>query len=170
MTNVSQFVIFGSFIINYTGIEQTASTIRRMKNPGRDYPIGAMVVCAIMITFGILCSVAIVLTVNINGTVLYKGYQTGFTLNNGIYLAFYHIIIGKNSFGIDNAEAQGTFKFLAFLTLMGAMGQTNAVMIEPSTGVHGAFVDMRFPKFILKVNKLDVHYNILIMQCLLTIM
>ena len=169
MTNVSQFVIFGSFIISYTGIEQSASTIRRMKNPARNYPIGAMIIVVIMIVFCILGSVAIVLIVNVNGTVLYKGNPTGFTLSNGIYLTFYHMLIGKNAFNISDAEAQGAFKFLAFLTLMGAMGQTNAIIIEPSTGVHGAFLDMRFPKGITKVNRLDVHYNILILQYFLSI-
>ena len=169
MTNVSQFVIFASFIISYTGIEQSASTIRRMKNPERNYPIGAMIIVTIMIVFCILGSVAIVLVVNVNGTVLYKGYQMGFTLDNGIYLTFYHVLVGKNAFSISSYEAESTFKFLAFLTLMGAMGQTNAIIIEPSTGVHGALVDMRFSKWMTKVNKLDVHYNILIMQYFVSI-
>ena len=169
MTNVSQFVIFASFIISYTGIEQSASTIRRMKNPGRNYPIGAMVVVVMMIAFYLLGCVAIVLVVDVNGTTDYEGYAAGFGLANGIYLTFYHILVGQNVFSISHYEAVSVFKFLAFLALVGAMGQTNTVIVEPSTGMHGAFTDMRFNKRLCKVNKLQVHYNILILQYFCTI-
>ena len=169
MTNVSQFVIFASFIISYTGIEQSASTIRRMKNPGRNYPIGAMVVVVVMIAFYLLGCVAIVLVVDVNGTVNYDGYAAGFGLANGIYLTFYHILVGQNVFSISHYEASSVFKFIAFLALIGAMGQTNTVIVEPSTGMHGAFTDMRFSKRLCKVNKLEVHYNILILQYFCTI-
>lgn len=160
LSNVSQLVIFSTFIVSYTGIEQSASLIRRTKNPKRNYPISVLMVTALLIILPVLASVALVLTVNVN--------DPNFTLYNGVYESFQNWIEGTSThasiFGINSNEASAVTKFICFLIVMGGIGTMNAIIIEPSTAIHSALVDMKFPARLTKVNRWKVHYNILILQ------
>lgn len=152
--DISSIVIFSSFILGYTGIEESASNIENLKKAKRNYPIIIILVVIIIIIFNILSSLSISLILP----------HSEISLSSSIFHTF-HIIFTK-WFGNQYIWIS---KFIACLVMFGILGQISSIISGPSKAISNSLNYLKAPSFLLKQNKKEVHYMILFLQSIFMI-
>ncbi|MGX2946412.1 amino acid permease [Enterococcus alishanensis] len=146
-TKISTLVVFVSFILAYAGIESSASHVKDMENPSRDYPkaIVMLVITAIVVdTLGGL-SVAAVIP------------QSQLSLNAGVVQTFKFLIL---HFG----GSEWIVRIIALVLCVGVIAEIAAWVVGPSTALLEAAENGLMPKKLAKTNKHDVPVNIIFVQ------
>lgn len=152
--NISSIVIFSSFILGYTGIEESASNIENLKRAKRNYPIIIISVVIIIIIFNILASLSISLVLP----------NSEISLSSSIFNTF-HIIFSK-WFGVQYIWIS---KVIACLVMFGILGQISSIISGPSKAISNSLNYLKAPSFLLKQNRNSVHYVILFLQSIFMI-
>lgn len=149
-TQVNTLVVFVSFILAYAGVESSASHVKEMENPGRDYPkaIILLVITAIIVdTLGGFTVAAVI-------------PQDQLSLNTGVVQAFKFLIL---HFGGSEILVRIVALILC-LGVIGEIGEIGAWVVGPSTALLEAAQNGLLPKKMAKVNKHNVPINIVLIQ------
>ncbi|MEG2463853.1 MAG: APC family permease [Malacoplasma sp.] len=152
--NIGNIVIFSSFILGYTGIEESASNIGNLKNAKKNYPIIIVLVVTLIIIFNVLSSLSISLILP----------PSEISLSSSIFDTF-HVIFSK-WFGTQYIWIS---KVIAFLIMFGVIGQISSIISGPSKAISNSLSYLNAPSFLLKTNKNSVHYVILFLQSIFMI-
>lgn len=152
--NIGSIVIFSSFILGYTGIEESASNIENLKNSKRNYPIVIILVVVIIIIFNILASLSISLVLP----------NSEISLSSSIFHTFHTIFM--KWFGVHYIWIS---KVIACLIMFGVLGQISSIISGPSKAISNSLNYLKAPSFLLRQNKNSVHYIILFLQSIFMI-
>lgn len=153
--NITTIVIFSSFILGYTGIEESASNISSLKNAKKNYPIIIILVIILIISFDILASMSISLILP----------PEQITFSSAIFDTFNRIFLVW--FGSDYLWIA---KIISVLIIFGILGQISSIISGPSKAMVNSLNYFNAPKFLLKKNKKNANYVFLIIQAFFMIM
>ncbi|MEG2198549.1 MAG: amino acid permease, partial [Malacoplasma sp.] len=158
MATISQLVIFVSFILSYLGVEASASQIKNLKNPGKNYPRVMIILVCLAIGFSSIAGVFIGIATRVGASS--GSAQLSFT--GGIIQAF--LIMLSDTMGHE--AAMGLTRFVAFLMGAAVIAQISSWIVGPSKAMQVAAENNLLPKIFAKTNKYDVPiYMILLQSC-----
>lgn len=146
-TKVNTLVVFVSFILAYAGVESSASHVKDMKNPGRDYPKAIFMLVIAAIVLDTLGGFTVAATIP----------QNQLSLNTGVIQAFEYLIL---HFG----GAKWLVQLVALIICLGVIAEIAAWVVGPSTALLEAAQNGLLPKKMAKVNKHNVPVNIVLIQ------
>lgn len=146
-TKVNTLVIFVSFILAYAGVESSASYVKDMKNPGRDYPRVIFMLVIAAIVLDTLGGFTIAATIP----------QNQLSLDTGVIQAFEYLVL---HFGGEKWIIQ----VIALIICLGVIAEIAAWVVGPSTALLEAAKNGLLPKKMTKVNKHKVPITIVIIQ------
>lgn len=146
-TKINTLVVFVSFILAYAGVESSASHVKDMENPGKNYPKAIL----------ILVVVAIILDTLGGATVASTIPQNQLSLDTGVIQAYSYLI---HYFG----GGEWLVRLIAVVICLGVIAEIAAWVVGPSTALLEAAENGLLPKQMSKVNKHNVPINIVLIQ------
>lgn len=146
-SKVDTLVVFVSFILAYAGIESSASHVKDMENPGRDYPKAILMLVVVTIVLDVLGGATIAATVP----------QSQLSLNTGVVQAFSYLV---HHFG----GGEWIVRILALIICLGVIAEIAAWVVGPSTAMLEAAENGLLPKRMAKLNRHNVPINIVLTQ------
>ncbi|MGL5616579.1 MAG: amino acid permease [Sarcina sp.] len=146
-SKASTLVVLVSFMLSYMGVEVSATHVKDMKNPKRDYPIAVIILLVLAIILNTVGALSVAAVVP----------QSQLSLNEGVFQTFSYLFayIGHYSWAVD---------IIAILLAIGSVAEVSSWIIGPSRGLSTAGDAGIIPKSIAKRNSHDVAPKILIIQ------
>lgn len=146
---INDVVFLAGLFLAFCGLEVNAAHAREVKDPQRNYPraiLIAAVTSFVLLTLGSL-SISIVIP------------KSEISLVSGLMDAFTYLV---KPYGIPYIIG-----ILAFLIVLGAVGEINAWIIGPVKGLYATSKHGDLPPLFQKVNKKGIPYNLLLFQGLI---
>lgn len=147
-SKLSTLVIFASFVLSFMGIEVSASHIKDLENPAKNYPLTmiTLVVLAICLnTIGSLTVAAVVPVDQLN-------------YSSGVVQTFTNLI------NFLNPNFIWVVRLLGLMIALGVMGEISSWVIGPSRGLYHAASKNLLPKIFTKTNKQNVPVPLILLQ------
>lgn len=144
--NIDTLVLLVTFIFIFIGIEMTSVHAKEIKNVGRNYPLGLLMVGLIMTGISILGALVISMMVPVGNLNLLAGIMQS-----------YQIIFGA---GI-------AVTILALMITIGSIGEVSAWILGPVRGLLVTAQDGNLPTILQKENKNGMPVNMMILQAIL---
>ncbi|MGL4992090.1 MAG: amino acid permease [Sarcina sp.] len=148
-SKTSTLVVLVSFMLSYMGVEVSATHVKDMQRPKRDYPIAVIILLVLAIGLNTVGALSVASVVP----------QSQLSLNQGVFQTFSYLF---SSFGIPHFVVDIIAIFLA----IGSIAEVSSWIIGPSKGLSVAGKHGVFPKKLAKTNKNDVAVYILLIQAL----
>jgi amino acid transporter len=146
ITNFSAVSLAGGLILYYAGMEMSAVHAGEVKDPKRDFPLAVLISALIVAAIFILGTLAVAIVVP----------QQKISLASGIMQAFQYFLTPYNL---------GWFiPVLAFLMVVGTIGQVNSWIIGPSKSLMATAFNGDLPPTLQRVNKRMVPTTLLLLQ------
>lgn len=155
MATISQLVIFVSFILSYLGVEASASQIKNLNKPEKNYPKVMVILVCLAIGFSSIAGVIIAIATRVGSN---SGAQLSFTA--GIIQAF---LIMLNEI-IGSEAAMALTRFIAFLMGAAVVAQISSWIVGPSKAMQVAAQNGLLPAIFAKTNKYDVPIYMILLQ------
>ena len=146
-TKINTLVVFVSFILAYAGIESSASHVKDMKEPGKNYPKAIFILVVSTIILDTLGGVTIAATIP----------QNQLSLNTGVIQAYSYLI---NHFG----GGEWLTRIIAIVICLGVIAEIATWVVGPSIAMLEAAKNGLLPKKMSKVNKHNIPINIVLIQ------
>lgn len=146
-TKINTLVVFVSFILAYAGVESSASHVKDMDNPGKNYPKAILSLVAATILLDTLGGVTVAATIP----------QNQLSLDTGVIQAYSYLI---HHFG----GSEWLVRFIAVVICLGVIAEIAAWVVGPSTAMLEAAENGLLPKQLAKVNQHNVPINIVLVQ------
>ncbi len=146
MTKLSSLVFATGVLLSFAGIEMSASHIREVKNPKRDYPRAILLSTVIILFIFVLGTLAVAEVVPKSHLSLVAGTMEAFTNFLDVY------------------NLKFIIPLLGFIIALGGLGQVATWIAGPSKGLLGTAGDGEIPPFFDRVNKQGMPVNLLLMQ------
>lgn len=146
-TKINTLVVFVSFILAYAGVESSASHVKDMDNPGKNYPKAILSLVAATILLDTLGGVTVAATIP----------QKQLSLDTGVIQAYSYLI---HHFG----GSEWLVRFIAVVICLGVIAEIAAWVVGPSTAMLEAAENGLLPKQLAKVNQHNVPINIVLVQ------
>lgn len=155
IATISQLVIFVSFILSFLGVEASASHIKSLKNPKRNYPWAMALLVTIAIVFSSVASIfiAIATKVGSNG-------ETELSYTAGIIQAF--LIMTNSAMSTD--AAIGLVRFISILMGLGVIAEIAGWVVGPSKAMQSAAENGLLPQTFAKQNRFGVPIHLMLLQ------
>lgn len=146
-TEVNTLVVFVSFILAYAGIESSASHVKDIENPGKNYPKAILMLVILTILLDTLGGVTVAATIP----------QDHLSLNTGVIQAYSFLI---HYFG----GREWLVRVIAVIICLGVIAEIATWVVGPSTAMLEAAKNGLLPRKMKKVNKHNVPINIVLIQ------
>lgn len=146
-TKINTLVVFVSFILAYAGVESSASHVKDMNNPGKNYPKAILILVAATILLDTLGGVTVAATIP----------QNQLSLDTGVIQAYSYLIY---HFG----GSEWLVRLIAVVICLGVIAEIAAWVVGPSTAMLEAAENGLLPKQLAKVNQHNVPINIVLIQ------
>lgn len=146
-TKINTLVVFVSFILAYAGVESSASHVKDMDNPGKNYPKAILILVAATILLDTLGGVTVAATIP----------QNQLSLDTGVIQAYSYLIY---HFG----GSEWLVRLIAVVICLGVIVEIAAWVVGPSTAMLEAAENGLLPKQLAKVNQHNVPINIVLIQ------
>ncbi|OQO80730.1 glutamate:gamma-aminobutyrate antiporter [Enterococcus gallinarum] len=146
-TKINTLVVFVSFILAYAGVESSASHVKDMDNPGKNYPKAILILVAATILLDTLGGVTVAATIP----------QNQLSLDTGVIQAYSYLIY---HFG----GSEWLVRLIAVVICLGVIAEIAAWVVGPSTAMLEAAENGLLPKQLAKVNQHNVPINIVLIQ------
>lgn len=146
-TKVNTLVVFVSFILAYAGVESSASHVKDMENPGKNYPKAILMLVISTIILDTLGGATVAATIP----------QNQLSLNTGVIQAYSYLI---HHFG----GGEWLVRIIAIIICLGVIAEIATWVVGPSTAMLEAAKNGLLPKQMGKVNKHNVPTNIVLIQ------
>ncbi|WP_227260621.1 amino acid permease [Enterococcus durans] len=146
-TKINTLVVFVSFILAYAGVESSASHVKDMDNPGKNYPKAILILVAATILLDTLGGVTVAATIP----------QNQLSLDTGVIQAYSYLI---HHFG----GSEWLVRLIAVVICLGVIAEIAAWVVGPSTAMLEAAENGLLPKQLAKVNQHNVPINIVLVQ------
>lgn len=149
-SKTSTLVVLVSFMLSYMGVEVSATHVKDMENPKRDYPIAVIILLIIAIGLNTVGSLAVAAVVP----------KASLSLSEGVFQTFSQLLahFGNYRWLVD---------IIAILLAIGSIAEVSSWIIGPSKGLSVAGEKGLLPKKLAKTNKNDVAHYILIIQAII---
>ncbi len=146
-SKTSTLVILVSFMLSYMGVEVSATHVKDLENPKRNYPIAVIILLIIAITLNTVGALSVAAVVP----------QSELSLSEGVLQTFSVLLEHFGSY-------QWLINIIAFLLIIGSIAELSSWIIGPTRGLSVAGERGIFPKKLAKRNKNDVAPYLLIIQ------
>ncbi|EME3506741.1 amino acid permease, partial [Enterococcus faecium] len=146
-TKINTLVVFVSFILAYAGVESSASHVKDMENPGKDYPMAILMLVISTIILDTLGGATVAATIP----------QDQLSLDTGVVQAYSYLI---HQFGGE----EWIVRIISIVICLGVIAEIATWVIGPSTAMLEAAKNGLLPKQMTKVNKHNVPINIVLIQ------
>ncbi|EOS8062067.1 amino acid permease [Enterococcus hirae] len=146
-TKVNTLVVFVSFILAYAGVESSASHVKDMENPGKNYPKAILILVISTIILDTLGGATVAATIP----------QDQLSLDTGVIQAYSYLI---HHFG----GGAVLIRIIAVIICLGVVAEIATWVVGPSTAMLEAAENGLLPKQMAKVNKYNVPTNIVLIQ------
>ncbi|EJC3746343.1 glutamate:gamma-aminobutyrate antiporter [Enterococcus faecium] len=146
-TKVNTLVVFVSFILAYAGVESSASHVKDMEKPGKNYPKAILMLVILAIVLDTLGGATVAATIP----------QNQLSLNTGVIQAYSYLI---HHFG----GGEWIVRIIAVIICLGIIAEIATWVVGPSTAMLEAAKNGLLPKKMAKVNKHNVPINIVLIQ------
>ncbi|EMF0450551.1 amino acid permease [Enterococcus hirae] len=146
-TKVNTLVVFVSFILAYAGVESSASHVKDMENPGKNYPKAILILVISTIILDTLGGATVAATIP----------QDQLSLDTGVIQAYSYLI---HHFG----GGAVLIRIIAVIICLGVVAEIATWVVSPSTAMLEAAENGLLPKQMAKVNKYNVPTNIVLIQ------
>lgn len=146
-SKTSTLVVLVSFMLSYMGVEVSATHVKDMENPKRDYPIAVIILLILAIVLNTVGALSVAAVVP----------QSELSLSEGVFQTFSGLL---GHFG----HYQWLVNIIALLLAMGSIAEVSSWIIGPSRGLSVAGERGIFPKKLAERNKNDVAPYLLIIQ------
>lgn len=161
MATISQLVVFVSFILSYLGVEASASHIKQLKKPEKNYPRVLAILVVLSITFSSIAGVIIAIATKVGSA---SAVELNFSA--GILQAF--IIISSQLLSVTDAII--FTRVVAVLMAFAVVAQISGWVVGPSKAIHYVAQQKLLPKSLTKVNRFGAPVNIIAIQTGLVIL
>lgn len=146
-TKINTLVVFVSFILAYAGVESSASHVKDMDNPGKNYPKAILILVVATILLDTLGGATVAATIP----------QNQLSLDTGVIQAYSYLI---HHFG----GGEWLVRLIAVVICLGVIAEIAAWVVGPSTAMLEAAENGLLPKQMAKVNQHNVPINIVLVQ------
>ncbi|EMF0617887.1 amino acid permease, partial [Enterococcus hirae] len=146
-TKINTLVVFVSFILAYAGVESSASHVKDMDNPGKNYPKAILILVILTIILDTLGGATVAATIP----------QDQLSLDTGVIQAYSYLI---HHFG----GGETLIRIIAVIICLGVVAEIATWVVGPSTAMLEAAKNGLLPKQMAKVNKYNVPTNIVLIQ------
>lgn len=146
-TKINTLVVFVSFILAYAGVESSASHVKDMDNPGKNYPKAILILVILTIILDTLGGATVAATIP----------QDQLSLDTGVIQAYSYLI---HHFG----GGETLIHIIAVIICLGVVAEIATWVVGPSTAMLEAAKNGLLPKQMAKVNKYNVPTNIVLIQ------
>lgn len=140
-------MVFVSFILAYAGVESSASHVKDMDNPGKNYPKAILILVILTIILDTLGGATVAATIP----------QDQLSLDTGVIQAYSYLI---HHFG----GGETLIRIIAVIICLGVVAEIATWVVGPSTAMLEAAKNGLLPKQMAKVNKYNVPTNIVLIQ------
>jgi len=151
-SNVSNLVIFITFIFSYMGIEASSSYANELKNPKRTYPIAIIMVAVVAVILNGMGGLSIAITVP----------NSDLSLNSGIIQSLQTTL---NFFG---ANSVWLIRILTVMVATGVLSELSSWVVGPIKGLQQSAEEGLLPIKYAQMNKHGVPTRLLFMQGIIT--
>ena len=144
-SKANTLVLLVTFVFLFIGVEMTAVHAKEIKNVGRSYPLGILIVGIVMTVLSILGALLITMMVPVGTLNLLEGIMQAFK-----------VIYGA---GVITT-------ILALMIIVGSLGEVSSWILGPVRGLLETARDGNLPRGLQKENKNGMPVNMMILQAI----
>ena len=144
-SKANTLVLLVTFVFLFIGVEMTAVHAKEIKNVGRSYPLGILIVGIVMTVLSILGALLITMMVPVGTLNLLEGIMQAFK-----------VIYGA---GVITTV-------LALMIIVGSLGEVSSWILGPVRGLLETARDGNLPRGLQKENKNGMPVNMMILQAI----
>jgi amino acid transporter len=145
-SNINNISLLVTFVFLFIGVEMTAVHSQEIKNVGKNYPLGLLIMGVILVAISIIGSLLVMLLVPAGATNLLSGIMQAF----------------EKIFGLGIITS-----IIALMITIGAVGQASSWILGPVRGLLVTAQDGNLPKILQKENKNKMPVNMMILQAVI---
>jgi len=147
--NWHSMVLAASIFLFYAGMETQAVHVKNLKNPSRDYPLSILIATIMTVVIFVLGTLAVGVVIPLKSI----------NLAESLLVAYRDLWANLGVPWLGNV--------MAFMLVVGVLGQVTVVATGPSTGLLAVGKAGYLPKILQKTNANGVSIPILVMQALI---